>query len=116
MGIISTDELREIINSKRDYVLIDVRTKNELNYGMIPNAVHLCLDDFEKAFSLNEKDFFSKYNFKKPAKSELIVVYCRTGNRSGAAAEYLESKKYNVRNYKGSVQAWSLIDENVRMY
>ena len=116
MAVIETSELRKIIDSKREYVLIDVRNDDELNYGMIPTAVHLCLQDFSEAFDLDDNSFFDKYKFKKPSKSKLIIVYCRTGSRSGVAEEYLKNKGYNARNYKGSVKEWSLIDKNVKMY
>ncbi len=113
---ISTNELKEFIDRKKGYILIDVRNNHELNYGMIPSAVHLCLQDFEGAFDLDDNDFFDRYRFRKPSKSKLIIVYCRTGSRSGVAEEYLKNKGYNVRNYRGSVKKWSLIDENVKMY
>lgn len=116
MAIIETSELKKIIDSKREFVLIDVRNNDELEYGMISSSVHLCLQDFSEAFDLSDNDFFDKYNFRKPSKSKLIIVYCRTGNRSNIAAEYLKSKGYNVKNYRGSVKEWSLIDKNVRMY
>ncbi|MEK6914210.1 MAG: rhodanese-like domain-containing protein [Nanoarchaeota archaeon] len=116
MEVIETKELKRIINSKKDYFLIDVRNNHELDYGMIPSAVHLCLQDFEEAFNLDERIFFDKYKFKKPSKSDLVIVYCRTGNRSGIAAEYLHKKGYKVKNYEGSIRAWSLIDKHVKMY
>ena len=114
--IISTESLKEMIDSNEDFILIDVRRKNELIYGTIPKAVHLCLQDFSNAFDLSDKKFSEMYNFKKPSKDKLIIVYCRTGNRSDIAAEYLNKKGYNVKNYEGSIKAWSQIDNNVKMY
>lgn len=113
---ISTNELKEFIDRKKNYILIDVRNKDELIYGVIPSSVNLCLQDFSIAFDLDDNDFFDRYKFRKPSKSKLIIVYCRTGSRSGVAEEYLKNKGYNVRNYRGSVKEWSLIDKNVRMY
>lgn len=116
MAVIKTEELKGLIDKKSDYLLIDVRNKDELEYGVIPSSVNLCLQDFFEAFGSNENYFFNRYGFRKPSKSELVIVYCRTGNRSGVAAEYLRSKGYNVKNYKGSIKEWSLIDKNVKMY
>ena len=42
-----------------------------------------------------------------PAEQE-IVVYCRSGGRSGQAVEFLKSKGYNnVRNLPGGTLRWS---------
>lgn len=122
--IISTEELKRMIENggvsrevgQRDFILIDVRREEELVNGMIPTAKHICLDDFEHAFDLEQEEFKDKYGFDKPSKDYLIIVHCRTGGRSAIAAEHLRRKGYNVKNYEGSVRAWSEIDDKVRMY
>ena len=114
--VISTEELKGMIDSNSDFVLIDVRSKMELNYGMIPGAVNVHIEELQEAFDLDGDEFRGRFGFEKPSKGKLIMVYCRTGSRSGMAAGYLKSKGYNVKNYEGSVQAWSLIDDNVQMY
>jgi len=96
--------------------LIDVRNNDELQHGMIPTAKHLPMDEVEEAFGLDEKEFKEKYGFLKLTKEELIIVHCRTGFRSNGVAIYLRDNGYHVKNYLGSVQAWSLIDKNVKMY
>src|SRR3989344_2442254 len=110
--IISTLELQKLLqNKKADFALIDVRDADELQYGMIPSAHHIPLYEIEKAFGLNEKDFKHKYHFEKPEKKKQIIVYCRTGSRSGVAAAYLERIEYSrVKNYSGSVLEWSRVD------
>ena len=65
---------------------------------------------------LTDEEFEKLYEFEKPSKEDLVILYCRTGSRSGMATEYLKDKEYNVKNYLGSVQEWSKIDENVEMY
>ena len=125
--VISTGELRELIDVATgtsseddaghvDYILIDVRGDDEMRYGVIPSSVHLCLDDFQFAWDLDGAEFKEKYGFDKPSKDDLIILYCRTGSSSAMAANFLEGKGYNVKNYKGSVQEWSVIDDNVEMY
>jgi rhodanese-related sulfurtransferase len=114
--VISTTELKHMIDNEGDYVLIDVRREDELHHGMIPTAKHLCLDEVESAFEMGEEEFLVKYGFLRPSKDELIIVHCRTGGRSNVAASYLKGKGFNVENYEGSVQEWSRIDENVKMY
>ena len=122
--MLGREELKKMIDEDSNYILIDVRRDEELKYGMIPTAKHLVLDDFQEAFDLSEEDFNEKYGFDKPktisesgnSKPLLIIVHCRSGSRSDMAANYLRSKGYNVKNYQGSVKAWSEIDDNVNMY
>ena len=115
--IITTPELQKLINAKnKDYVLIDVRRHDELHNGMIPTAVHLPLYELEEVFALDEKTFKKKYNFKKPDKKKLIILYCRTGGRSYTATSLLSQKGFRAVNYAGSIWEWSEIDSSVKKY
>lgn len=114
--IISIDELRKLIESKRDYILLDVRNKDELIHGLIPTAVNLPLPELKLALNLSEKEFKKKYYFPKFKKSDNIITYCRTGNRSLFAAQFLEEKGYNAKNYAGSIWEYSNFDNNVKKY
>lgn len=114
--IITTEELKKLIDGKKDFVLIDVRRQDELHYGMIPTAHHIPLHDIEEVFDLDEQSFKKKYGFTKPTPKKLIVVYCRSGGRSSTATSLLTSKGYTVKNYKGSVGEWSKIDPQVKAY
>ena len=62
--IITTEELKKLIDDKKNFVLIDVRRQDELHYGMIPTAHHLPLNDIEDAFDLDKQSFKKKYRFK----------------------------------------------------
>lgn len=104
MKIISTQELKELIDSKsKDYLLVDVREKNEMIHGMIPTAVNFPLSELEKTYTKLPKD-------------KLIIVHCRSGGRSTKAAEFLTAKGFKIGNYTGSIAEWSKIDKNVKMY
>ncbi len=113
---INRDELKKLIDDKGNYVLIDVRQKEELQYGMIPTAHHIPLSEVESAFDLDSSAFEKNYGFSKPARSDLMIVYCRSGGRSSIAAGFLSKKGFKVRNYAGSILDWSEIDENVQAY
>jgi len=52
MGIITRDELKELIDSKGDYVLIDVRDRQELTNGFIPTAHCVPLNEIEEALGI----------------------------------------------------------------
>lgn len=66
--------------------LVDVRTPSEFSGGSAPNAVNIPLDEVEA-------------NLSKFKGHESIVVFCRSGNRSGKAKDILEKNGYqNVIN------------------
>jgi thiosulfate:glutathione sulfurtransferase len=116
--IISMGELRKLIDDKGAYVLIDVREKEELDFGIIPTSVNLPLGDVEEALSgMDDETFRAKYGFGKPEKDARIIFYCRTGSRSSLATDSALKLGYsNAKNFEGSIWAWSEIDENVKKY
>ena len=84
-----------VIN-KEDAVLIDVREMNEIKEGMINNAIHIPLSAINKR--LTELD---KY------KDRAVLVYCRSGNRSGSVCRTLSSRGFEkVYNLAGGIMAW----------
>lgn len=102
--IISTNELKELIDNKVDFILIDVREQNELGFGMIPTAIHIPLGNLTNDLNKFDKD-------------DNIIFYCRTGSRSGGVTQFAIRLGFkNVRNYKGSIWEWSKIDPNVKRY
>ena len=74
-----------------DALLIDVRSPGEFNSGHIAGAVNLPLDRVE-----------SDISGIAPDKSTPLLLYCRSGARSGRACEILSSVGYrSVRNGGG---------------
>lgn len=57
--------------------LVDVRTPKEFNGGSVPGAINIPLDQVPA-------------QIEKFKKKENIVVFCRSGNRSGQAKKILE--------------------------
>lgn len=71
------------------YLIIDVREPYEFKTGHVKNAVNIPLQNIIKGGG----------NLADIPKDTKIIVYCRTGNRSEAAKDILESKGYtNVRD------------------
>ncbi|WP_300177119.1 rhodanese-like domain-containing protein [uncultured Aliivibrio sp.] len=62
-------------------LLIDVRTPGEFNQGHLKDAANLPLNTVDTAFANIDKD-------------TPIVVYCRSGNRSGKAMSYLQQEGF----------------------
>lgn len=92
---ISQEEAMQIMKEKRDYIILDVRTKAEYDEGHIIGAISLPNEDITKT---NLKDL--------PDKEQLILVYCRSGNRSKQAAKKLADKGYiNVLEF-GGIGTW----------
>ena len=68
--------------------VVDVRTDEEFNTGHYSDAVHIPFDEIPSRASELEVD-----------KDELVVVYCRSGNRAAKAKASLEKLGYtNVIN------------------
>jgi phage shock protein E len=65
-------DAKKIIDSGSQ--LIDVRTEAEYEAGHVPGARHVPLADVQRESSGLAKD-------------QPVILYCRSGNRSGPAAE-----------------------------
>lgn len=85
--ITSSDELLKL--DKSDYILIDVRSKEEQEISMLPNAVT----------SINFEKNIKKFKGKK------LIAYCTIGYRSGQFAD--KYKKLKIANLKDGLLAWS---------
>jgi rhodanese-related sulfurtransferase len=89
---LSSDELAGLIGQPNLY-LIDVRTAEEYRGGAIPSAINIPYDVIQD-------------NLPTQDRSARIVVYCRSGNRSGKAKATLEALGFqNVNNF-GPVTNW----------
>ena len=88
---ISSKEAQQMIEDNKDALILDVRTAAEYESGHIPNAVNLSNEDIQAGKVDSLKD-----------KSQLIMVYCRSGNRSRQAAQKLAELGYtNVVDFGG---------------
>ena len=92
---ISSTEAQQMIEDNKDALILDVRTAAEYESGHIQNAVNLSNEDIQAGKVDSLKD-----------KSQLIMVYCRSGNRSRQAAQKLAELGYtNVVDF-GGIQSW----------
>ena len=91
---LSSEKLAEIIAAADpNTYLLDVRTEAEYNAGAIPTAINIPFDVI--ADNLPTED-----------RSARIIVYCRSGNRSGIAQDTLEGLGFtDVTNF-GGVSNW----------
>jgi len=87
--------------------LVDVRNANELD---------ICKLDFDAWIPLPE--FGQRFEELAPRKDQEIIIYCRSGGRSGNAVRFLEQQGYkNVRNMVGGMLRWAdEVDQSVPKY
>ena len=90
---ITAERAKTIMDTEKDYIIIDARTKEEFAEGHIENAI--LIPEYEIA-ERAEKEL--------PDKDALILVYCRSGRRSKIASEELVKLGYlNVKEFGGII-------------
>lgn len=101
---VNADEAVEIMNKETDYIILDVRTQEEYNSGHIPEAVCIPNESIGK-----------EPPSLLPDKNQLILVYCRSGNRSKQAAQKLADLGYTnivefggINDWKGDIETDNL--------
>ena len=92
---ISTDEAIAMMEEKNDYIILDVRTPEEFAKKHIPDAINIP----------NEAIGTEKIP-ELPDKEQLILVYCRSGNRSKQASEKLVRLGYTNIVEFGGINDW----------
>jgi len=83
-----------MLDANSGAILLDVRTEAEFRAQRIPGSILLPVNEVE-----------AKAAAMLPDKNALILVYCRSGNRSRAAATKLISLGYtNVYDFGGIIE------------
>ena len=91
------------MDSEKDRIILDVRSREEYDQGHIPGAILIPDTEIEaKAADL------------LPDKDQLILVYCRSGRRSKLAAQSLADLGYtNIREFGGILDwPYEVVGEN----
>ncbi len=97
MQEINSQEWQQKTASDTDAVILDVRTDEEVEEGMIPGAKQLNISD--------PATFMDKAN--QLDKSKSYYIYCRSGGRSAQACAVLESIGFeNTYNLLGGIIDW----------
>ena len=93
---ITAEEAKQIMDSEKGYIILDVRTQEEYDQGHIPGATQI-----------SHEEIAEKAEEVLPDKNQLILVYCRSGRRSKIAAEALVELGYtNIKEFGGIID-WS---------
>lgn len=93
---VTQEEAVRIMEEQTDYIVLDVRTEEEYDEGHIPGAINI---PNEYIGTLQPRQL--------PDKDQLILVYCRRGNRSKQAAQKLYDQGYtNIVDF-GGINTWT---------
>ena len=94
INLVSATDLVEVQGA--NFILIDVRTRDEYDLGHITNAINF--------------DFYSETfqdSILALPKNENIILYCRTNNRSTKTANILKENGFdNISVIKGGITEW----------
>ena len=93
---ITAEEAKSMMEEKPDAVILDVREQDEYDAGHIPGAVLLSVG------TINEETAASAI----PEKDTVVLVYCRSGNRSKTASQALADLGYTRIYEFGGIKDW----------
>lgn len=92
---ITPEEAKNRLDTEKEIILLDVRTKEEYEAGHIKDSILIPVDNLEVEAEKNLRD-----------KEAPIFVYCRSGNRSLAAANILIKLGYKSVYNLGGINNW----------
>ena len=93
---ISMDEAVTMMEEESGYIILDVRTPEEFRERHIPNAINIPNE------TIGSEDIQ-----ELPDKDQLILVYCRSGNRSKQASGKLAELGYTNIVEIGGINDWT---------
>ncbi|MDY4542819.1 MAG: rhodanese-like domain-containing protein [Candidatus Ventricola sp.] len=93
---ITAQEAAELMESETGYIVLDVRTPEEYAGRHIPGAINV-----------PNETIGSTAPEQLPDREQLILIYCRSGNRSKQAADKLVALGYTNIVEFGGISSWS---------
>ena len=97
---ITMSEAVKMMETEKNYIILDVRRADEFAEGHIPGAINV-----------PNEEIGTTEIAELPDKSQLILVYCRSGRRSKEASEKLVKLGYTnivefggILDYKGEIE------------
>ena len=93
---VSIDDVKKMIDTKENVIILDVTDKNEFEGGHLPGAINISRGTLE-----------FKVGLIIPDKNSKIVVYCGMDLRGPLATKTLNDLGYNnAVNMAGGLKAW----------
>ena len=93
---VNTEEADSMMEEESGYIILDVRTTEEYSEKHIPGAINIPNE------TIGTEDIP-----ELPDKEQLILVYCRSGNRSKQASEKLVKLGYTNIVEFGGINDWT---------
>ena len=93
---INAEEAATMMEEESSYIILDVRTTEEYSEKHIPGAINIPNE------TIGTEDIP-----ELPDKEQLILVYCRSGNRSKQASEKLVKLGYTNIVELGGINDWT---------
>lgn len=101
----SSKKIDSIMKGEDEYYLIDVRTGKENDVSYIPGAISIPRGVLE--FRIASEDVWDNEGLYMPTKESIIIIYCKSGDRSTFASKTLAELGYtNVVSLKGGFNQW----------
>ena len=92
---ITQEEAKQMMD-QQDVILLDVREQDEYDSGRIPGAVLLPVGTIDEDTAAEVI----------PAEDSVVLVYCRSGNRSKTASAALAELVYTQVYEFGGINTW----------
>ena len=93
---ITMSEAVKMMESEKNYIILDVRRADEYADGHIPGAINVA-----------NEEIGTEEIPELPDRSQLILVYCRSGRRSKEASEKLVKLGYTNIVEFGGILDWT---------
>ena len=92
---ITQEEAMEMMKKDDGHIIVDVRRQDEYDQGHIPDAILIPNETID-----------AEMPEELPDKEQIILIYCRSGNRSKQASQKLFDMGYeNVYEF-GGINTW----------
>ncbi len=92
---ITQDEAMQMMQEQADYLIVDVRRPDEFAEGHIAGAINVPNEDID-----------DEMPELLPDKDQLLMIYCRSGNRSKEASQKLAKIGYTEVYEFGGINTW----------
>ncbi len=94
---IKPDEFLKLTSEPHDFIIIDCRTKGEIENQCLEHNFNIDLYDSSSLKIINDLNPDSKY-----------IIYCQSGGRSQYLCDYLISNGFkNIYNLEGGILNWN---------
>ena len=94
---ITAEEAKTMMDEQENEIILDVREQDEYEAGHIPGAVLLPVNMIDEDTAVGTI----------PERDTVVMVYCRSGNRSKQAAATLAELGYTQVYEFGGIRDWS---------